>query len=379
MRYAIWFGNATGERRRGTSVRNLRVPAHYEVIPADDGPSNFLGTAMPEIAIQSEVQKSPVADEVSALTAVVRPILKSLLYSLKTEVVEQVGTHAELKLLMLPRLYRHGDGDCGICYEYAVHDALQNGEATVLERVWDALRMCKVPGSDLESILFGIEKKGASQLIATAEEVLTDDSRLLTGTRSQPPKLKGYLNVIAAAFRRPTTRLSLPTSINGLWKADLFLGTTDKDRWVGTTVKINPQQLEGANGLRIGIVPASQGSSDRIHKDEQRNLIICPLAYDGAFMEIFYSAWSIVQQFINADAKMPKEVNLPIPSHRQVARELVQRRDFAVEDVIDALTPLAQPHLLETNPISKPIAQKGEGEMLLDGLISPVPRTISQE
>ena len=245
-----------------------------------------------------------------------------------------------------------------------------------MERVWDALKKCKVPGSELESLLFGIEKKGASQLIATAEEVLTDDSRLLTGKPSQPPKLKGYLNTIAAAFRRETTRLSLPTSINGLWKADLFLGTTDADRWVGTTVKINPQHLEGANGLRIGIVPADQGSSDRIRKDERRNLIVCPLPYDGAFMEVCYCAWSIVQQFLHADAKMPREVNLPRPSHRQVADELFQRRDFPVEEVIDALTPLAQPQLLKTKSISELIAQKGHGEILLDGLISPVPLTI---
>jgi len=234
--------------------------------------------------------------------------------------------------------------------------------------------MCKVPGSALESLLFGVEKKGASQLIATAEEVLTDDSRVLTGERSQPPKLKAYLNMIAAAFRRSNTRLSLPTSINGLWKADLFLGTTDADRWVGTTVKINPQQLEGANGLRLGIVPANQGHSDRIYKDKGRNLIVCPLPYDGAFMEVFYCAWGIVQQFLHADAQMPKEVYLPQPSHRQVVGELFKRRDFAVLDVIDALTPLAQPQLLTTHPIKKPMAPTSQGEMLLDVLISPVPR-----
>jgi len=328
------------------------------------------------IEIQSEIQRSPVADEVSALIAVVIPILKGLLYALKKDVVDEVSPYDELKLKMLPRLYRPGDGDCGICYEYAVHDAVRNGQATVLERVRDALRMCNVPGSKLESLLFGVEKKGASQLIASAQEVLTDESRLLTGQRSQPPKLKSYLNIIAAAFRRESTRRSLPTSINGLWKADLFLGTTDADRWVGTSVKINPQQLEGANGLRVGIVPASQGRSDRIRKDEKRNLIICPLPYDGAFMQVFYCGWGIVQQFIFADANMPKEVNLPTPSHRQVANELVRRREFPILDVIDALTPLAQPELLITHTNPKSITSTGKGEILLDGLISPVPLTM---
>lgn len=331
---------------------------------------------MPEIEIRSEVQQNPVADEVSALIAVVRPILTGLLYGLKLEVVEQVGGYQDIALKLLPRLYRPGDGDCGICYEYAVHDAVRRGEASVTERVHDAIKRCKVPGTELESLLFGVEKRGASQLIATAHDTLTEESRLLTGLQSQPPKLKSYLDEIAAAFRHENTRLSLPTSINGLWKADLFLGTTDGDRWVGTTVKINPQQLEAANGLRVGIVPAFEGKSDKIRKDDKRNLIVCPIPYDGAFMEIFYSGWSIVQQFILADAKLPKEVNLPTPSHRQVARELVQRRDFPVLDVIDAISPLAQPNLLITNEITQVTEATGEGNILLDALISPQPRTI---
>jgi len=161
---------------------------------------------------------------VGALIAVVRPILEGLLYSLKADVANEAGGLAGVKLKMLPRLYRPGDGDCGICFEYAVHDAVMRRDADVLQRIEDSLKQCRVPGSAYQSILFGAEKKGASQLIATAKELLTDDSRLLTGKQSQPPKLKGYLNALAAAFRRPTTRLSLPTSINGLWKADLFLG-----------------------------------------------------------------------------------------------------------------------------------------------------------
>lgn len=329
---------------------------------------------MSEITIRSEIQNHAVADEVSALLAVVRPILSGLLYTLKEEVVAEVGSFEDLKLKMLPRLYRPGDGDCGICYEYAVHDAVQRKEPFVLEKIEDSLKRCKVPGSQFESILFGVEKKGASQLIATAEATLTSDSRLLTGKRSQPPKLRGYLNQLAAAFRRPTTRLALPSSINGLWKADLFLGTTDGDRWVGTTVKINPTHLEAANGLRVGIVPATQGRTDRIRVDDRRNLVVCPLPYDGAFMEVFYNGWSIVQQFMQADGEMPKEVALPIPSHRQVVKELVARRDFPVLDVIDALAPLAQPELLNTQESSQSISPSGQGELILDGLISPIPK-----
>ncbi|WP_226596521.1 hypothetical protein [Marinobacter nauticus] len=326
------------------------------------------------INIRSEIQENPVAGEVAALVSVVRPILYGLLYSLKADVVKELGSYEDVKLKMLPRLYKQGDGDCGICYEYAVHDAMQRQEPSVMERVEDALKKCKVPGQDLESLLFGIEKKGASQLIATAENVLTDDSRLLTGKRSHPPKLKGYLNRVAAAFRRPSTRLSLPTSINGLWKADLFLGSTDGDRWVGTTVKINSSQLEAANGLRVGIVPAQQGKTDRVRKDDRKNLIICPIPHDGAFMETFFCGWGIVQQFLTAEAQLPKEVALPLASHRQVARELATRREFPVVDVIEALAPIGQPGLLRTQENAKPMSAIGQGELILDGIVSPIPR-----
>lgn len=121
------------------------------------------------------------------------------------------------------------------------------------------------------------------------------------------------------------------------------------DRWVGTTVKNNPAQLEGAQGLRIGIVPARQGRfSDRIRLDEMKNLVVCPLLHDGDFMQKFYEGWQIVQAFVASDAQVPKEVMLPRPAHREVARMLRDRRDFAVLEVVDAVKPFAQPELIRT-------------------------------
>lgn len=332
---------------------------------------------MPQIRIRTETQLNAVGDEVTALIAVVRPILQGLLYALKREVVAEVGGFDKVRLLMLPRLYRQGDGDIGICFEYAVHDAVRRGDPTVLEKVHDAMHnFCKVKGSETESILFGAEKNGALRLIDTAHDVLTDDSRLLTGAQAQPIKLKRYINRLAAAFRRPTTRLYLPASISGAWKADLFLGMKDTDRWVGTSVKINPSQLEAAKGLRLGIVPSHQGRSDLVSLDVSKNLVVCPLPYDAAFMELFYSAWVIVQQFIAADATLPKEAALPTAPQRMVARLLDERRAFPIVDVVEALSPLAQPELLVTSAEERPAEAKREEDPLLDTLIAPVSRMV---
>jgi len=149
---------------------------------------------MSSINIQIEQQQSYVADEVSALVAVVRPILQGLLFAIKHDVANEAGGVENLKLFMLPRVYRPGAGDCGICFEYAVHDAILRKDPMVVERIHDSLtRHCRVPGIDTASILFGAEKTGALQIIGNAGHLLTDESRVLTGAQAQPPKLKQYV------------------------------------------------------------------------------------------------------------------------------------------------------------------------------------------
>jgi hypothetical protein len=325
--------------------------------------------------LRFETQQNPVADEVSAITAVVRPILLGVLYALKKQVVGEVGGYDDVRLFLLPRLYRRGDGDCGICFEYAVHDAVHRGEAAVLDRVDHTLRkICKVPGSEAASILFGAEKTGSQQLIETAQSLLTDESRLLSGYRGHPVKLRRHLSAIAEAFRRKGAGQLLPSSISGLWKADLFLGNVDADRWVGTSVKLNRADLEHARGLRIGIVPTLGGRDDKPVLDDKKNLAVCPLPYDGSFVQIFYQAWSVVQQLINADMNMPKEVALPRAPERQVAQLLVDRREFLVLDVVDALRPLAQPELLVPTARDARLVLTRASDVETAQVIAPIPK-----
>jgi hypothetical protein len=188
--------------------------------------------------------------------------------------------------------------------------------------------------------------------------------------------LKRHLNAAAAAFRKKGVGSGLPQSISGLWRADLFLGSPRADRWVGTTVKINPAGLEGDRGLRVGIVPASQGKSDRIRRDEGRNLIICPLPYDGSFVETFYMAWEVVTAFLDADARIPKEAFLPRPAARTVARYLADRREFPVIEVVDALVPLSQPELLQSkNETVGIILTGGKSDRIeTSSVLAPSPR-----
>jgi hypothetical protein len=188
-------------------------------------------------------------------------------------------------------------------------------------------------------------------------------------------KVKRYIAQIAGAFRHRRTRPSLPSSIRGLWKADLFVGNVDADRWVATTVKINPAQLEGAAGLRVGIVPARQGRSDRVWLDENKNLVIFPLHHDADFMQIFYEAWRTVQAFIDADAHVPREAMLPRPADREVARILEERREHPVREVVDVLSVFSQPHLLTTDDKTVD-AQILRGNVATDLLVAPLSKTM---
>jgi hypothetical protein len=300
------------------------------------------------VDISKYYKAGEIESEVNALYAVIVPILRGITYSLKREMLDDFGlTYDTITLSQLARVYREGSGDAGICFEYAVHDAILNENPAVLDRIDTALvKFCKIKNGDPTSILFGAEKNGAMQLIDSVQEYLTDESALLPGTKGKPIKLKKHIQGVINAFRKPSEREKLPSSINGLWKADLFVGKAEPDKWIGTTVKINPSQLEGAKGLRLAIVPAKHEKSDKIYIHETKNLIVCPLPYDQSFVEIFYQGWNIIKMFLNADAHLPREVLLPRGADRLVCKEMEIRRNYPVVDVMDAFSILQQPDLV---------------------------------
>jgi hypothetical protein len=317
-------------------------------------------------------QNNPVNSEVEALFSVSIPILRGILYSLNRDIVEEVGGYDKISLLMLSRLYREGDGDCGICFEYAVHDAIINNNPSVLDRIDTALtRFCKIKNGDPTSILFGAEKNGAMQLIDSIQEHLTDESTLLPGTKGKPIKLKKHIQGVINAFRKPSEREKLPNSINGLWKADLFVGKAEPDKWIGTTVKINRSQLEAAKGLRMAIVPAKQGKKDSIYVDDIKNLVVCPLPYDHEFTEIFYRAWILVKTFLNSGAKMPAESHLALGADRFVCSYLVDRNKYSVLEVLDAMEVIKQPELIATEK-KEAIIIASTNNLSLNTLVAPI-------
>lgn len=328
--------------------------------------------------IREERQAAPVADPVSALVAVTIPIINGVLYSIGSEYLDAYnGDRTAVPLKMVGKLRSEGDGDVGIAFEYAIHDAVLNGVGFVVERIADALKACRIKEGDPASILFAIEKQGSKQLISTELDLITDESRVLSGRRGQPVKLRKHFNQLASAFSRATTRPNLPQSIRGLWKADLFLGSPGPDRWVGTSVKINPSDLRAAAGLRIAVVPSRSGRADAIRYDEAKNLVICPIPHDESFMQIFYAGWRVVQALCSTNFELPREVVLESPIEREVARIYAERREHPAVDVIDAVRIFGQPHLLDTTTEAVATASLGPRAPGTGMVISPFPMQTS--
>ena len=297
--------------------------------------------------ILQSAQREPISDAVRAKFAMVAPILEATLFSVQRERLERLGGIHKWSLVDLAREHREGDGDTGICFEYAVHDAIARRDRLMWPLVSEVLGAYCGIRDGADSLLFGPEKEGVIPILSSVGDALSDDSRLYVGNRGQPLKLKRYIPQIIRAFRRSEVRNELPRSIRGLWKADLFLGNKGAEKWVGTTIKVNASDLEGARGLRIGIYPMrTKKESPRL--DEDLNLVRLPLPYDAHFMDLFYKSFHLVRAFLLVDAQVPPPVRLPDAEDRYVTKELQDRRAFPLLEVLSVLRDMSQAGLLYT-------------------------------
>lgn len=295
-------------------------------------------------------QLAPVEDPVRSKMSMAAPVLKATLFSLARDRIDRLGGLEKITLHDLARECRAGHGDAGICFEYAVHEAIATDSPLVRSLASEILeRFCEIRGG-AQSILFGPEKEGVIPILESVTNSLTEDSVVYVGNRGRPPKLRRYIPKIISAYRRHEGQNNLPRSIAGLWKADLFLGNQKVDAWVGTTVKINPSALQAARGLRVAIYP-KRNRSDTPRLDADLNLVRMPLPYDGEFMEVFYKAFYLVRAFLRADAQVPKPIDLPDAEDRLITEQLQQRRSFPAIGVLEAISRMGQDSLLQASDI----------------------------
>jgi hypothetical protein len=113
--------------------------------------------------LREERQLRPVSEDVSALVAVTRPIIAGLLHSIGEEFLIPHGGREKMRLADLGRVRKANDGDLGVAFEYAVHDAVMKDTSGVLtDRVATALRMCNISQGSPTSILFATGRPAPS-------------------------------------------------------------------------------------------------------------------------------------------------------------------------------------------------------------------------
>lgn len=290
-----------------------------------------------------QVQRDQIAEATRARFAMLIPILGGMLLSTKQNIVQQAGGYDKITFEMFARVYIEHPGDHGICFEYAVHQCIKNRDPAIHSTISSVLEdFCGIKGG-AESILFGIEKHGPASVLETAKGALTDESRVLVGKTGQPAKLKPHLDNLVRAHNSRLHLERLPSSIRGLWKADLFVGNPDKDRWVGTTLKTNRRDIEKAPGLRVALYPEERAKEG---PKKEETLVYCPLPYSGEFMQLFLATFNIVKQIVAARGKQPSRVALIYEDDQIVAKWLVDRAQHPLQEILEALEPIKQPAFL---------------------------------
>lgn len=284
-----------------------------------------------------------VMEPIRARFAMIIPILRGMIFSTKKDIIEQAGGYENITLELFCRVYNEHPGDYGICFEYALHNSIRNRSPSIYNKVSHVLdQFCKI-GSQVESILFGAEKGGNQSILESAKSILTENSKLLPGTQARPTFLKRHIDNIVVAMRRKGIVQSLPVSIRGVWKADLFLGNPQTDCWVATTLKTNRRHIEEAPGLRIAIYP-----EERPHEEPRmiNTLIHCPLPYNTEFMQLFGATFQIMKHLITARGKQPHPSALVYYDDQEVAKWLADRAHFPVLAILDVLESIKQVDLL---------------------------------
>lgn len=310
-----------------------------------------------------QIQSNEIGDQVRSKFAMIVPILNGMLNSTKASIIQQVGGKSSITFEMFCRVYNEHPGDYGICFEYALHDSIRRRDSSVYPLVSEVLEsFCSIPGG-AESILFGAEKSGDASVVETARNLFNEESKILVGRQSPPTFLKRHFDNIVRALRNVSVQQKLPSSIRGVWKADLFLGNGQSNYWVAATLKTNRKHIEYAPGLRVALFP-----EERRFESPRRegDLIHCPLPYNGEFMELFGSSFQIIKQLVATKGKQPSWAALVYPADQEVAKWLADRAHYPVLDILDAIDAIKQPGLLREEVVDV----FGENEMVA---AAPIP------
>lgn len=305
-------------------------------------------------------QNAPIDEYGRALYAVGRSVLRALIDSLSSEDLTDLNTPLDQvhmrQLAKVVRLDRdkgmRGDG-----FEWAVHEAIMGEEPKVVGPVHAAMRRASQYVKDAApmSVMFGYERaKYLGFLDAVVDEAGTE-ARLVPDSRGRPFRFGPW---VAEAARGYVAEPELPQRLKKVWKTDIFLSTTEEERYFATTIKSNYQQLEGGAGLRIAIVPESTAVGNRpgVRYDKKHGLWLVSLDDPNGFMGLFNDSYHAVARAMCTLGKQvpPPHFVKPSAKGQRVQQQLEKYPDARVLDIEEALNEAAQQDLVTSNvkPVS---------------------------
>lgn len=297
-------------------------------------------------------QNAPIDEYGRALYAVSRSVLRALIDSISNEDLTDLNTPlADVRMRQIAKVARleRDKGMRGDGFEWAVHEAVLGKEPSILKPLSEAMRRASKYVSDTEpsSLLFGQERaKYLGFMEAVVDEAGTD-SYLLPQGSGKPFRFGPWVSVAA---RGHTAEPLLNERIKKIWKTDIFLSAEGDPRYFAATVKSNFAQLEGGQGLRIGIVPESTHFENKsgVRYSQQHGLWLVTLADPNGFMGLFNDAYHAVARAICTLGKQeppPYFIN-PSAKAQKIQKQLEAYPDARAIEIEDALNEAAQKDLV---------------------------------
>lgn len=297
-------------------------------------------------------QNAPVDEYGRALYAVARSVLRALIDSISNEDLTDLNTPlADVRMRQLAKMARleRDKGMRGDGFEWAVHEAILGKEPSVLDPIAMALRRSSKSVKDAvpTSLMFGQERAKYLGFLEAVVDEAGKDSYLLPQGQGKPFNFGPWVSVAA---RGHVAEPLLNERIKKIWKTDLFLSADGDKKHIAATVKSNFTQLEGGQGLRIGIVPESThfNNSAGVKFDHKHGLWVVSLADPNGFMGLFNDAYHAVARAICTLGKQEQPPHFIKPSAKaqKIQEQIEKYPDAKAIDIEDALNDAAQQDLV---------------------------------
>lgn len=300
-------------------------------------------------------QNAPIDEIGRALYSVSRSVLRALIDSLSDEDLTDLNTPLDqIRMRQLAKVARldldkgmRGDG-----FEWAVHEAILAKEPSVIDPVSEALTRASKYINDAEpnSILFGQERAKFLGFMDAVIDGAGTDSYLLPQGSGKPFRFGPWVSVAAQGHAAEPL---LNERIKKIWKTDLFLSAAGDPRHFAATIKSNFAQLEGGQGLRIGIVPESTHFENKsgVRYSQKHGLWVVTLADPDGFIGLFNDAYHAVARAICTLGKQqpPPYFIKPSAKAQKIEEQIEKYPDAKAIEIEEALNEAAQQDLVTSS------------------------------